>query len=57
MVSITQKELAAKLGVTTQTIRRGQQRLEKCGLIEKVKDADPVAKQPATFKIKTINSN
>lgn len=50
-VSITQKELADKLSVTVQTIRRGQHRLEKCGLIEKLTDADPVARQPTVFKV------
>jgi predicted transcriptional regulator len=50
-VSMTQKELAQKLGVTEQTIRRGQHRLEKCGLLEKVKEANPVTRQPTTFKV------
>lgn len=50
-VSITQKELAEKLSVTIQTIRRGQHRLEKCGLLERVKEADPTARQPTTFKV------
>lgn len=50
-VAITQKELAQKLGVTEQTIRRGQHRLEKCGLIEKVKMPNPVTRQPTIFKV------
>lgn len=54
-VSITQKELAEKLSVTIQTIRRGQHRLEKCGLLERVKEADPIARQPMTFKVIKLN--
>ena len=54
-VSITQKDLAQKLSVTVQTIRRGQHRLVECGLLEKIIDADPVARQPTVFKVKTSN--
>jgi len=56
-VSITQKDLAEKLGVTVQTIRRGQQRLEKAGLLKKVKDADPALKLPTTFKVVKIKED
>jgi hypothetical protein len=54
-VSITQKDLALKLGVTEQTIRRGQHRLEKCGLLEKVKMPNPVARQPTIFNLCAVS--
>jgi len=52
-VAISQKDIAKSLGVTVQTIRRGQQRLEKAGLLERLEEPDPISKKPIMFKIKT----
>lgn len=53
-VSLSQKDIANGLGITAQTVRRGQQRLEKAGLLEKVEGHDPALKTPTVFRIKNI---
>jgi DNA-binding MarR family transcriptional regulator len=51
-VSVTQKELAKDLGVSIQTIRRKQQRLERAGFLKRIEEANAPLNQPIRFKLK-----
>jgi DNA-binding GntR family transcriptional regulator len=50
-VILSQKDIAEKLDVSVQTVRRWQHNLVSSGLLEKIEDHNSVLKKPITYRI------